>query len=75
MFKNTNLWTIATAIMTVLVYIDGLFITGNFMFTIPLAVLGAIIAIIASILEKKYIYIFVNIILAIIAFISIIVLW
>ena len=75
MFKNTNLWTIATAIMTVLVYIDGLFITGNFMFTIPLAVLGAIIAIIASILEKKYIYIFVNIMLAIIAFISIIVLW
>ena len=75
MFKNTSMWTIATAIMTVLVYIDGLFITGNFMFTIPLAVLGAIIAIIASILEKKYIYIFVNIILAIIAFISIIVLW
>ena len=75
MFKNTNLWTIATAIMTVLVYIDGLFITGNFMFTIPLAVLGAIIAIIASILEKKYIYIFVNIILAIIACISFIVLW
>jgi len=75
MFKNTSMWTIATAIMTVLVYIDGLFITGNFMFTIPLAVLGAIIAIIASILEKKYIYIFVNIVLAFIAFISIIVLW
>ena len=75
MLKNTNVWTIATAIMTVFVYIDSLFISGNFMFTIPLAVLGAIIAIIVSILEKKYIYIFLNIILAIIACISFIVLW
>ena len=75
MFKNTNSWTLATAIMTVLVYLDGLFITGNFMFTIPLAILGAIIASIVSILEKKYIYIFVNIVLAFIAIISIIVLW
>ena len=75
MFKNTNLWTIATAIMTVLVYIYSLFITGNFMFTIPLAVLGAIIAMIVSIREKKYIYIFVNLILAFVALISVIVLW
>jgi len=75
MLKNTNLWTIVTAIVTVFVYIDCLFLSGNFMFTIPLAILGAIIAIIASILEKKYIYIFVNIILAIIACISFIVLW
>ena len=75
MLKNTNKWTIATAIMTLFVYIDCLFVSGNFMFTIPFAVLGAIIAIIVSIIEKKYIYIILNIILAFIACISFIVLW
>ena len=75
MLKNTSAWATAVAIMTFLVYVDGLFLSGNFMFTIPVAVLGAIIAMIVSILEKKYIYILVNLILAFVACISFIVLW
>ena len=75
MLKNTSAWTTATAIMTFLVYVDCLFLSGNFVFTIPVAVLGAIVAIIVSILEKKYIYIFVNLILAFVACISFLILW
>jgi len=65
MFKSTILWTVITTIITVLVYVE-LFITGN-MFVLLLTGVSAIIAIIISILEKKYIYIFLNIILVVIA--------
>ena len=65
MFKNTILWTVITAIITALVYVE-LFITGN-MFVLLLTGVSAIITIIISILEKKYIYILLNIILVVIA--------
>ena len=64
MFKSTILWTVITTIITVLVYVE-LFITGN-MFVLLLTGVSAIIAIIISILEKKYIYIFLNVILVVI---------
>ena len=73
MFKRTNTWTIATAILTVLVYVE-LSLTGN-MFALPLVGLAAFIAIILSILEKKYAYILLNILLTIIACVSYIVLY
>jgi len=65
MFKSTILWTVITTIITVLVYVE-LFITGN-MFVLLLTGVSAIIAIIISILEKKYIYIFLNVVLVVIA--------
>jgi hypothetical protein len=66
MFKNPIVWTSITAILTVLVYIDTFFL-GVFLFTIPLAVVVAIISTIISILQKKYKYIFYNLLLAVIA--------
>ena len=66
MLRNPSLWTIITAIITALVYID-LYFLNLFLFTIPVAVLFAIIAIIISVVEKKYVYIFFNIPLAFIA--------
>ena len=75
MLKNTSMWTLATLLTTVFVYIDILYISGNFIFTIPVAVLGAIISIIVSIIEKKYIYILVNIVIALIACVSFVILW
>jgi hypothetical protein len=66
MFKNPILWTSITAILTVLVYIDTFFL-GVFLFTIPMAVAVAIISIIISVLQRKYKYIFHNLLLAVIA--------
>ena len=66
MFKNPAIWTIITAIITALVYIDVLYL-DLYIFTIPLAVGIALISTIASVKQKQYIYIFFNIPLAIIA--------
>ncbi|PQD96813.1 hypothetical protein CYL18_02685 [Pradoshia eiseniae] len=66
MFKNPAIWTIITAIITALVYID-VFYLDLFIFTIPLAVVIALISTIVAVKQKQYIYIFFNIPLAIIA--------
>ena len=66
MFKNPALWTIITAIITALVYID-VFYLDLYIFTIPLAVVIALISTIIAVKQKQYIYIFFNIPLAIIA--------
>ncbi len=69
MFKNPAVWTLITAIITALVYID-LYFLELFIFTIPLAVLIAIISTSISIMQKKYVYIFLNVPLAFIACMS-----
>ena len=66
MFKNPLLWTIITAIITALVYIDVFFL-NLYIFTIPLAVAVAIISIIISVVQKNYHYIVYNLLLAFIA--------
>ena len=66
MFKNPDIWTIITAIITALVYID-VFYLDLYIFTIPLAVVIALISTIVAVKQKQYIYIFFNIPLAIIA--------
>jgi hypothetical protein len=66
MFKNPAIWTIITAIITALVYID-VFYLDLYIFTIPLAVVIALISTIIAVKQKQYIYIFFNIPLAIIA--------
>ena len=66
MFKNSAIWTIMTAIITALVYID-VFYLDLYIFTIPLAVGIALISTIVAVKQKQYIYIFFNIPLAIIA--------
>ena len=66
MFKNPAIWTIMTAIITALVYID-VFYLDLYIFTIPLAVVVALISTIVAVKQKQYIYIFFNIPLAIIA--------
>ena len=66
MFKNPVIWTFITAIITVLVYID-VFYLDLYLFTIPLAVVVAIISTIIAIVQKQYIHVFFNILLAIIA--------
>ena len=69
MLKNPILWTVINAIFTVLVYLDTFF-WNLFLFTIPLALLVALIATVVSIVQKQYVYIFLNIPLAIIACLS-----
>ena len=69
MFKNPALWTLSTAIITALVYIDTFFL-GLFIFTIPMAVMVAIVAAIISAVQKKYVYVLRNLLLAIIACMS-----
>ena len=66
MFKNPVMWTIITAIFTAMVYID-VFYLDLYIFTIPLAVVIAVISTIVSVVQKQYIYIFFNVPLAIIA--------
>ena len=69
MLKNPVLWTVINAIFTVLVYMDTFF-WDLFIFTIPKALVVAIIATVISIVQKQYVYIFFNIPLAIIACLS-----
>ena len=69
MLKNPILWTVINALFTVLVYLDTFF-WNLFIFTIPLALLVALIATVISIVQKQYVYIFLNIPLAIIACLS-----
>ena len=73
MFKNTYMWTIITAVLAAWVYIDIFLFFGMFFVTIPLTVLSAIISIIISTKHKQPIFVFLNLIFAVIAAISLIV--
>ena len=73
MLKNTYMWTCITAVLAAWVYIDIFLFLGMFFVTIPITVLSAIISIIISTKNKQPIYVFLNIILALIAIISFIV--
>ena len=73
MFKNTYVWTCITAILAAWVYIDIFLFFGMFFVTIPLTVLSAIISIIISTKHQKPIFVFLNLILAVIAVASFIV--
>ena len=73
MFKNAYMWTCITAILAAWVYIDILLFFGMFFVTIPLTVLSAIISIIISTKHQKPIFVFLNLILAVISIISFIV--
>ena len=69
MLKNPILWTIITTIITALVYIDTFYL-NLFIFTIPLALIFAIISIIVAVVQKQYVYIILNLLLAIAACLS-----
>ena len=73
MLKNTNMWTCITAILAAWVYIDIYLFLGAFFITIPLAVLSAIITIILATKQKQPILVLLNLLFAVIAAISIIV--
>ena len=73
MLKNSNMWTCITAVLTAWVYIDVFWFYGMFFVTIPVTILSAIISIIISTKHKQTILVFLNILFAIIAIISIIV--
>ena len=69
MLKNPILWTIITTIITALVYIDTFYL-NLFIFTIPLALIFAIISIIVAVVQKQYVYIILNLLLAMAACLS-----
>lgn len=71
MSKAVSVWTVITAILTALVYIDMFYLTGSYI-TIPLAVLSAIISVIISIKQKQVTFIFLNLLFAVIALIALI---
>ena len=73
MLKNANMWTGITAALTAWVYIDIFLFYGMFFVTIPLTVVSAIIAIISSTKNKQTVLVFLNILFAIIAIISFII--
>ena len=73
MSKNTILWTLITAVLSAFVYIDIFYLWSIFFVTIPLAVISAIISMIVSYKEKQSVLIFLNLLFAIIAAISIII--
>jgi len=73
MFKNTYVWTCITAVLAAWVYIDIFLFFGMFFVTIPLTVLSAIISIIISTKHQQPIFVFLNLIFAVIAVASFIV--
>ena len=73
MLKNTYMWTCITAVLAAWVYIDIFLFLGMFFVTITITVLSAIISIIVSTKNKQPIFVFLNIIFAFIAAISIII--
>lgn len=73
MSKNTIMWTFITAVLSAFVYIDIFYFWGIFFVTIPLAVLSAVISMIVSYKEKQSVFITLNILLALIAVISLII--
>ena len=73
MFKNTTIWTCITAFLAAWVYIDIFLYYGVFFITIPIAVLSAIISIIISTIHKQPILVLLNLLFAVIAAISIII--
>ena len=73
MLKNTNMWTYITAFLAAWVYIDIYLFLGAFFITIPLAVLSAIITIILTTKQKQPILVLLNLLFAVIAAISIII--
>ena len=68
MIKNPIVWTIITAIITTLVYIE--YLSRLVFIHYPLALVFAIISIIVSIVQKQYVYIILNLLLAIAACMS-----
>ena len=73
MFKNANTWTYITAALAAWVYIDIFLFLGAFFITIPLTILSAIISIIISTKHKQPIPVLLNLLFAVIAVISIII--
>ena len=73
MLKNSNMWTCITAVLTAWVYIDVFYFYGMFFVTIPITVLSAIISIIISTKHKQTSLVFLNILFAFIAAMSIII--
>lgn len=70
MSKNTIIWTIITAVLTAMVYIDGYYLWGIFFVTIPLAVVSAIISMVVTYKEQRPVYMLVNVLLNFIAIIG-----
>ena len=62
--------SILTAVLTAIVYIDILFFFGAFFITIPLTTLVATITIIFASIKKEYLFVLINLGLAVIAIIS-----
>jgi hypothetical protein len=73
MLKNAKFWTCITAFLAAWVYIDIFLFLGAFFITIPITVLSAIISIIISTKHKHPIFVLLNLLFAVIAVISIII--
>lgn len=70
MSKNTMIWTIITAVLTAMVYIDGYYLWGIFFVTIPLAIVSAIISMVVTYKEQRPVYMLVNVLFNFIAIIG-----
>lgn len=70
MSKNTIKWTIITAILTTLVYIDGFYLWDIQFVTIPLAVISSVIAMVVTYKEQRPIYMLLNVLFTFIAIIG-----
>lgn len=70
MSKPLKKWTIITALLAILVYIDIYYLFSLFYLTIPLAVLSAAFAIMISFIQKQYLIAFLNFLFAFMAVIS-----
>lgn len=73
MLKNERVWTCLTAVLAAWVYIDIFLFIGAFFITIPITFLSAIISIIISTKHKQPIFVLLNLLFAVIAVISIII--
>jgi len=67
--KLIKQFTILTGLLTVFVFIDY-FTFGFSLFTIPLAILSAIITMVMALIKKDYLHVLINLILGIIAVVA-----
>ncbi len=73
MSKPLKKWTLISAVLAALVYIDIYYLFSLFYITIPLAVLSAAFAIMISFIQKQYVIAFLNFFFAFMAVISFII--
>jgi len=73
MSKPLKKWTLISALLTLLVYIDIYYLFNFYYLTIPVAVLSSAFAIMISFIQKQYLIALLNFLFAVMAIISFII--